>query len=121
MTMIRAYSVVWLPFSAAGWRVGDGMVLAGMTAPCKRGGSGVQGTEGTGHGRDDGEQPYSRPNPTGGMGSMGTSRPAGASREHDTHQLHAMAPRLMGQTIERAGGYKQDATRTAKPPPVECG
>jgi hypothetical protein len=27
---------------------------------------------------------------------------ARASRGHDTHQQHAMAPRLMGQTIERA-------------------
>jgi len=32
-------------------------------------------------------------------------------REHDTHQLHAMAPGLVGQTIERAGGYQQDASR----------
>jgi hypothetical protein len=29
---------------------------------------------------------------------------------HDTRQLHAMAPGLVGQTIERAGGDKQDAT-----------
>jgi hypothetical protein len=33
------------------------------------------------------------------------SRPAGASREHDTRQLHALAPGLVGQTIERAGGH----------------
>jgi hypothetical protein len=33
---------------------------------------------------------------------------AGASREHDTHQLHAMATGLVGQTIERAGGCKKD-------------
>jgi hypothetical protein len=39
-----------------------------------------------------------------------TSRPAGAPREHDTHQRHAMAPGLVGQTIERAGGCKQDAS-----------
>jgi hypothetical protein len=39
------------------------------------------------------------------------SRPAGASRAHDTRQLHAMAPGLVGQTIEWAGGYKQDASR----------
>ena len=32
--------------------------------------------------------------------------PAGASRGHDTHRLHAMAPGLVGQTIEWAGGYK---------------
>jgi hypothetical protein len=37
------------------------------------------------------------------------SRPAGASRNHDTRRLHAIAPGLVGQTIERAGGYKQDA------------
>ena len=42
------------------------------------------------------------------------SRPAGASREHDTHRLHAMAPGLVGQTIERAAGYKQDATRACR-------
>jgi hypothetical protein len=34
------------------------------------------------------------------------SRPAGASRNHDTRRLHAIAPGLVGQTIERAGGYK---------------
>jgi hypothetical protein len=39
------------------------------------------------------------------------SGPAGASREHDTHQLHAMALGLVGQTIERAGGYRKDACR----------
>jgi hypothetical protein len=32
------------------------------------------------------------------------SWPAGASRNHDTRQLHAMAPGLVGQTIVRAGG-----------------
>ena len=37
---------------------------------------------------------------------MDASRAAGASREHDTHQLHAMAPGLVGQTIERAGDDK---------------
>src|ERR671919_360840 len=37
------------------------------------------------------------------------SRPAGASRNHETRRLHAIAPGLVGQTIERAGGYKQDA------------
>jgi hypothetical protein len=42
------------------------------------------------------------------------SRPAGASRGHDTHQLHAMAPGLVSQTIERTGGYKQDATRSCR-------
>jgi hypothetical protein len=31
------------------------------------------------------------------------SRPAGASRNHDTRRLHAIAPGLVGQTIERAG------------------
>ena len=51
---------------------------------------------------------------TGGMGSLDASRPAGASREHDTHQLHAMAPGLMGQTIERAGGSKKDAARSCQ-------
>jgi hypothetical protein len=35
------------------------------------------------------------------------SRPAGASREQ---RLDAMALGLVGQTIERAGGFKQDAT-----------
>ena len=34
--------------------------------------------------------------------SRGGVRPAGTSREHDTHQLHAIAPGLVGQTIERA-------------------
>ena len=29
-----------------------------------------------------------------------------SARGHDTRQLHAMAPGLVGQTIERAGGYK---------------
>jgi hypothetical protein len=42
---------------------------------------------------------------------MNASGPAGASRDHDTRQLHAMAPRLMGQTIERAAGCEQDAAR----------
>ena len=36
------------------------------------------------------------------------SRPAGASREHDTRRLHAMAPGLVGQGIERAGGSRKD-------------
>jgi hypothetical protein len=36
--------------------------------------------------------------------AVGASEPAGASRGHDTHQQHAMAPGLVGQTIERAGG-----------------
>jgi hypothetical protein len=31
------------------------------------------------------------------------SRPARASRNHDTRRLHAIAPGLVGQTIERAG------------------
>jgi hypothetical protein len=31
-------------------------------------------------------------------------RPAGASRDHDTHR-HAMAPGLVGQTIEQAAGH----------------
>jgi hypothetical protein len=30
-------------------------------------------------------------------------------QETRTHELHAMAPGLVGQTIERAGGYKMDA------------
>jgi hypothetical protein len=34
--MMRAYSVVWLPFSAADGRVAADTVLAGMTAPFKR-------------------------------------------------------------------------------------
>jgi hypothetical protein len=34
--MIRAYSVVWLPFSAAHSRVANGTVLVGMAAPFKR-------------------------------------------------------------------------------------
>jgi hypothetical protein len=42
--------------------------------------------------------------------TLEASRPTGASSEHDTRQLHAMAPGLVGQTIERARGYKQDAT-----------
>jgi hypothetical protein len=42
----------------------------------------------------------------------GASGPAGASRGHDTRRLHAMAPGLVGQTIERAGGSKQDASRS---------
>jgi hypothetical protein len=28
-------------------------------------------------------------------------RPAGASRDHDTHRLHAMTPGLAGQTIDQ--------------------
>jgi hypothetical protein len=35
--------------------------------------------------------------------------PAGASRGHDTHRPHAMAPGLMSQTIEQTGGHPQDA------------
>ncbi len=42
---------------------------------------------------------------------MNVSGPAGASRQHDTRQLHAMAPGLVGQPIERAGGCEQDAAR----------
>jgi hypothetical protein len=33
---------------------------------------------------------------------------------HDTRQLHAMTPGLVGQTIDRAGGDKQDATRACR-------
>jgi hypothetical protein len=33
--------------------------------------------------------------------------PTGASRDHDTHRLHAMAPGLVGQTIEQAAGHLQ--------------
>ena len=51
------------------------------------------------------------------------SRPAGASRKHDTCQLHAMALGLAGQTIEPAEGYKKNATASAdaKAAAVECG
>ena len=31
-----------------------------------------------------------------------------------TRRLHAMAPGLVGQTIERAGGYKKDAARICR-------
>jgi hypothetical protein len=47
----------------------------------------------------------------------GGLRPAGASGGHDTHQPHAMAPGLMGQTIGQARGHPQnDATRPGSPP-----
>jgi hypothetical protein len=41
----------------------------------------------------------------------------------DTRQLHAMAPGLVDQTIERAGGNRKDPMhRTdAEPPSVDCG
>jgi hypothetical protein len=48
------------------------------------------------------------------------SRPAGASRKHDTHQLHAMAPGLVGQTIQRAGGYKRMRLVLADAKPPSC-
>jgi hypothetical protein len=38
-------------------------------------------------------------------GVRGRLRPAGASRGHDTRRLHAMAPRLVGQTVERVAGH----------------
>jgi hypothetical protein len=41
--------------------------------------------------------------------------PAGASRKHDTRQLHAMTPGLVGQTIERAGGSRKDTTVVLQP------
>jgi hypothetical protein len=40
-------------------------------------------------------------------------RPAGASRGHDTHRLHAWAPRLVGQTVERV----RDMQRMQSPQP----
>jgi hypothetical protein len=43
-------------------------------------------------------------------------RPAGASRDHDTHRRHAMAPGLVGQTIERVAG-NEDATGSANAGP----
>ena len=51
------------------------------------------------------------------------SRPAGASRKHDTCQLHAMALGLVGQTIEPAEGYKKNATASAdaRAAAVACG
>jgi hypothetical protein len=58
-------------------------------------------------------QSYGRPD-LGPWRIDDASRPVGASRKHDTYQLHALAPGLLGQTIERAGGYKQDATRTCR-------
>jgi hypothetical protein len=41
-------------------------------------------------------------------------RPAGVYGEHDTHRLHAMAPGLVGQTVERA----RDMQRMQPPQPV---
>ncbi len=41
---------------------------------------------------------------------MNACGPAGASTDHDTRQLHAMAPGLVGQPI-REGGCEQDAAR----------
>jgi hypothetical protein len=81
-TMISAYSVVWDPVSAPNVcdeavRLDNDTVLTGMATPFKgghEGGSGFegcgcgrcgswlggQGAEGTGHRRDDGEQPHCR-------------------------------------------------------------
>ena len=50
--------------------------------------------------------------------------PAGVSRGHDTHWLHAMAPGLVGQTVERARDIQrmQSPWRPpAKAKPVRCG
>jgi hypothetical protein len=59
-------------------------------------------------------QPGERPS------SQSRLRPAGASRDHDTHRLHAMAPGLVGQTIEQAAGHPRMRTVSgaaqAKPP-----
>jgi hypothetical protein len=54
---------------------------------------------------------------------MEASRPAGASRKHDTRQLHAMAPGLVNQTIEWAGGHNKmrAALADAEAPTAECG
>jgi hypothetical protein len=58
-TMINAYSVVWLPASGPNRRddtvrVDNDTVLEGMAVPFTR--LGRQGTDRTGHRRDDGEQ-----------------------------------------------------------------
>ena len=45
--------------------------------------------------RDDIQEPYGRSDGPSKNG-IEASRPAGASREHDTCQLHAMAPELVG-------------------------
>ena len=59
--------------------------------------------------RHDIQGPYGRADGSGET-EIEPSRPAGASREHDTRQLHAMTPGLVGQTIERAGGSRKDTT-----------
>jgi hypothetical protein len=41
------------------------------------------------------------------------SGPPGPPRGHNTRQLHAMTPGLVGQTIERTGGSKQMRTVVA--------
>jgi hypothetical protein len=43
-------------------------------------------------------------------------RPAGVSRNHDTHRLHAMAPGLVGQTIEPAAGHARPSNRKVSCP-----
>ena len=47
----------------------------------------------------------------------------GASRDHDTHRLHAMAPGLVGQTIEQAAGHPRMRAvgAAAKARPAICG
>jgi hypothetical protein len=52
------------------------------------------------------------------------SRVAGASRGHDTHQLHAKAPGLVGWTIEQTPEARcrmRLLLADAKTPTAECG
>ena len=59
-----------------------------------------------------GRQPPARSEPTTVPGTLvDRLRPAGVSRDHDTHRLHAMAPGLVGQTIEQAAGHQHDHPR----------
>jgi hypothetical protein len=50
------------------------------------------------------------------QGRGGSITPPGPPERpgNTTHQLHAMAPGLVGQTIERAGGYKEHAPRLCR-------
>jgi hypothetical protein len=54
---------------------------------------------------------------------VGCLRPAGASRGHDTHRRHAMAPGLVGETIEQAAGHPgmRPVRSGAKATPAICG
>jgi hypothetical protein len=49
--------------------------------------------------------PWQSPSRWRASSDGGGLRPAGASRGHDTHRLDAMAPGLVGQTIEQAASH----------------